>query len=147
MEINLENYKPAKPTKQELLEQYSRKEPKLLFEFDGFSDEKLFDNIIYPDRDGHCLFRNYKWEFMGAYWNIRVIIRPDTPKKDILAMLGKIMSWISEHEVDEQDKLKIEPVPTRLNDIEFLENNMKISEKSSEEDVIQEDHSSQEDVP
>lgn len=146
MKTKLEDYKVPKPSKEKLLEQYAKKDPVSLIEFDGFSDEKTFDNIVAPDEDGYCLFSHCKWELMRAYWNVRVMIRPDTPKEDILAMLSNITTWISSIEEDEDHKLKFVQITTRLNDIKSLKEGMTTSERPSEKEVIQEAEPIKEDV-
>ena len=104
----VENWIINGPTQEELLTKYRRKQPTPFVQFDAFvgipNDEE--DCIMHYDSDGHCMFGGMiRHELMhGA--NVRVLVRPSTSARDVVAMLEKIAEWIKTDSCD-TDKIEM----------------------------------------
>lgn len=78
----------VRPSKQELLDRYKSRQPNLFKQIDGYDD--IEDNdVVQPDEDGHAIFCCDTYELMAGS-TVRVLVRPDTPKETVIALLDKI---------------------------------------------------------
>jgi hypothetical protein len=80
-----------RPTKDDLLEHYARKQPKQFTQIDGF----IGDHVSAPDLDGHSLMSSPTFELMTGNYAVRVLITEGAKKQDVLALIEKIQRWIS----------------------------------------------------
>jgi len=97
-----------KPTKAELIQQYSRHEPQFFTEYLGFLDiassglPSSLKNHAIEDKDGHLLFSGDTYElgygFLGVGSGdgpaLRMLIKEGTTKEEVVVLLEKIKSWI-----------------------------------------------------
>jgi hypothetical protein len=89
-----------KPTKGDLLEKYADVSPRQLLQYDGYSDvcyEFANYDLQYmdPDKEGDALCKAETFELIPEAINVRVYIRPDIKKKDVLRLLKKIYKNIN----------------------------------------------------
>lgn len=78
--------------KTELLEKYAHKTPRAFCQFDGFRGHPLngFDDELYT---------GWTDELMSGGPSVRILITPNTPKKDALRLIKKLRQWIKTSEV------------------------------------------------
>jgi len=89
----------VRPTKQELLDRYKSRQPNLFQQIDGYDD--IEDNeAVQSDEDGHVIFCCDTYELMAGS-TVRVLVRPDTPKETVIALLDKIRR---QYETDSRTK-------------------------------------------
>ena len=88
-------------TKEELLEHYSHKKPNRFIQYDGFADMKG-DSFFEADSDGHVVLGQETYELMHGT-EVRVLIRPGTPRKTVCWLLLKILGSIVDHGLCEPD--------------------------------------------
>ena len=88
---NVDKYNYLK-TKKEMLDHYAEKEPMLFKQYDGFYDEnKRWDDITPPDYDGDNITSQKTCELMSGSPEVRVLISPQTKRKDTIRLLLKIV--------------------------------------------------------
>jgi hypothetical protein len=97
-----------KPTKAELISQYSRYEPQFFTEYIGFLNfassglPAKFHDLAIEDKDGHLLFSGDTYElgcgFLGVGSSdgpaLRLLIKEGTTKEEVVVLLDKIKAWI-----------------------------------------------------
>jgi len=88
-----------KPTKGDLLEHYAKRDPVGFIQFDDFTDPKTWDDVVKPDKDGHCIHAGTTHELMTGIYGVRVLVRPDIPKEVVLKSLSKIRAWIRRDDI------------------------------------------------
>jgi len=78
-------------TKEQLLEHYAKHErPKSFIQIDVFCFEKnARDDVLRPDEDGFALCKLSTQELMSGVSAVRILIRPDVEKRDVLKSLEK----------------------------------------------------------
>lgn len=83
-----------KPNKSELIENYSRREPKRFIQIDGWHGGKWAnDGIITTDEQGRSMTGGETFELMLGS-DVRVLIDPDTPPAEVAALLKNAASFI-----------------------------------------------------
>tara|TARA_B100000315_G_scaffold235154_1_gene249822 strand:+ start:3764 stop:4186 length:423 start_codon:yes stop_codon:yes gene_type:complete len=80
-------------TKANLLAKYANKEPNPFIQLDGFNEDGEVD-LMRPDEDGYCLTGGSTYELMTTCPEVRVLIKPKTDKKTLVALLSKITNWV-----------------------------------------------------
>ena len=84
-----------RPTKQQVLDHYSRRVPVLFNQYDAFDlGEDGADDVMRPDNDGDSLFRSETWELMSGVYETRVLITAGTKPSVAVRHLRKIIEWI-----------------------------------------------------
>jgi hypothetical protein len=78
----------VRPSKQELLDRYKSRQPNHFQQIDGYDDIEE-NEVVQPDEDGHAIFSCETYELMAGS-TVRVLVRPDTPKETVIALLDKI---------------------------------------------------------
>lgn len=90
----------SQSTKVGLLAKYLNRPITEFQQYDAFINSHR-DSVFVPDDDGDCLFGTETSELMhGA--SVRVLIRPDEKKADVVRSLLKITDWINRDWVDKQ---------------------------------------------
>jgi hypothetical protein len=82
-----------KPTKEELLERYQTREPKLFVQIDAFNTTGDEDNLMQPDGDGYWFQARRTYELMDGV-DVRILINPGADRKEVMPMLKKMMDKI-----------------------------------------------------
>lgn len=82
------------PTKHQLLGKYLNKPVTAFKQYDCFTDTGP-DCVFQPDKDGDCLFGGNTTHELMHGTSIRVLIRPNESKKDVVTVLLKIAEWIN----------------------------------------------------
>lgn len=85
-----------------LLEHYASRTPQSFVQFDGnYVGVDFEDCIMRADGDGDCLTAGVTYELMhGA--SVRLLIHPDTTRKEALRLLKKLRGWIKKGECFEE---------------------------------------------
>ena len=100
-------------TKKRKLRHYFERDPVKFIHFDFFR-EALKDGVLGPDADGDSIIRLETIELMSGSSEVRILIKPDTPKEVASRALRKVSEWVEK----EQGLLKaIDPDPIKDNDI------------------------------
>ena len=86
----------ARLNKETLLEKYSRKDPKRFVQLDGFV-LKGWDDVMKPDKQRHVVMAGETFELMVGT-EVRVLVNPQSGKKDVVALLKKITSLLESQE-------------------------------------------------
>ena len=86
------NEEAMRKTKGELLEHHSQREPRTFVQYDGFHVETR-DDVMRPGKDGNSQWCRITPELMHGV-DVRVLIPPQTTKKQALRLLRKIVKWI-----------------------------------------------------
>jgi hypothetical protein len=89
----VEDNKVNMPTKYQLLEKYLISSVSAFKQYDCFIDA-VPDSLFKPDDDGDCLFGGTTHELMNGS-SVRVLIRPDESKQDVIRALLKIAEEVS----------------------------------------------------
>ncbi len=126
-------------TKEKLLQHYKRKEPNLFIQYDGYympngeNDLIIPGSLMNPNDEGFNLFSSMTYELIDGA-NVRLLIKPETPKETVLRLLERLTSWIKEDNfnkpsvIEESKKLK-----------KFKEMRNKIKELTTENNYTLED--------
>ena len=79
-----------RPTKEQLLNHYSKRDPKLFIQFDGYDEppEGCTDPEAYS---GMCRIKTY--ELMCGN-DVRILIDPRKDREKVLRILHKLVDWI-----------------------------------------------------
>jgi hypothetical protein len=88
-----ENEAMKKPTKEELLERYQARKPKLFVQIDAFKTAGDEDNLMQPDGDGYWFQARHTYELMDGV-DVRILINPSADRKEVVSMLEKMMDKI-----------------------------------------------------
>ncbi len=83
-----------RPTKDQLLQHYARRQPQRFTQLDGFTGV-TFDDVMHPDEEGHALMCGETYELMGGIYAVRLLVTAGTQKHDVLALLDKMRRWIA----------------------------------------------------
>jgi hypothetical protein len=89
----------AKDAKRMLLEEHAKKDLVRLVHLDGHVVEGGGDDVMHPDKDGHCLMggleavelRNHAGKY---YMPVRVELYEDAEKGEVVVLLRKIADWV-----------------------------------------------------
>lgn len=85
--------------KQKCLDHYSRKEPKLFCQFDGFLNCDPLDSVMVPDEHGDCIIHGSRqWELMSGS-SARLLVPEDTTPDRLIRLLNKFITVIEQHGV------------------------------------------------
>ncbi len=98
--------------KEDLLEKYGQKEPKLFIQYDGLDLQSGGNSIVCPDKEGHSFLWGLTYELMDGA-NVRILIQPGTPKETVLVLLDKMRNNLKNYD-DWQAKAKDELRQDRL---------------------------------
>ena len=102
------NAKDLNRMKGEKLLHYFEREPKEFMQYDGFVNT-LPDDLMSPDGDGDCLFACETIELMTGYPAVRLLVVPGTAAKDVIRVLGKMITWIQDAPEQLNEKKAEEP--------------------------------------
>ena len=80
-------------TNDQLLDHYGEKQPRKLFQFDGFKCDGR-DHIFSPDEDGHSIMGCITCELMNSPFSVRVLVADDADDAEVVALLLKTAAWI-----------------------------------------------------
>lgn len=81
--------------KGEKLLHYFERDPVRFIQYDGFINiNESDDDLMRSDQDGDCLFSSETIELMTGSVQVRLLIVPGTPAKDVIRVLGKMITWI-----------------------------------------------------
>lgn len=87
----LSKHLPYKPSKDELLKEYSQKNHIYhCYQIDGFQPEMM------ADKDGYGMMSGWIWDLRNTDIPFRVTILEGAKKKDILMLLKKAKEWLKE---------------------------------------------------
>jgi hypothetical protein len=93
-----------RPTKDQLLAHYAKRQPKRFTQIDGFTEVLPYE-VLAGDPDGHSVSTGETFELMSGAYAIRLLITEGTEKVQALALLDKIKSAIA------GDRISLSPIP------------------------------------
>jgi len=93
-----------RPTKDQLLQRYARRQPRQFTQLDGFTKVAPFD-VMGGDDDGHALMGGETYELMSGAYAVRLLVTEGAEKHDVLALLEKMRRWIA------RDGISLAPPP------------------------------------
>jgi hypothetical protein len=83
--------------KEELLKRYAKRKVNQFLRFDASVGGKPYsdpDELSATDKDGDCITEGTTYELMNSPFIVRVLVRPNAEKKDVIRTLTKITKWI-----------------------------------------------------
>ena len=80
-----------KPTRDELLAQYARREPVAFVQIDGFAGVPPQDDVMRPDEDGDAVMLGETFELMSGAYAVRVLVTRGTDATTARRLLRKIL--------------------------------------------------------
>jgi len=83
-----------RPTQDQLLQHYARRQPKRFTQIDGFTAVKD-DYVMKGDPEGHALTGGETFELMTGVYAVRLLITEGADKHEVLILLDKIRRWIA----------------------------------------------------
>lgn len=94
----------TKPTRQELLEHYATKQPRRFYQIDAYRDSEIPEQAGQPDEPGvgYIFATPDNWELMDGA-TVRLLIKPGTPKTEVLTLLGEIIAILESWEAGSAD--------------------------------------------
>lgn len=97
-----------KPTRDELLAHYARREPVAFMQFDGFSGVPLED-VTTPDQEGDAVMAGETFELMSGAYAVRVLISRGTDAPTAERLLTKILAVHKENRKLLETYTQVEP--------------------------------------
>jgi hypothetical protein len=83
-----------RPTKDQLLQHYAKRQPKRFTQIDGFTEVQPFD-VLAGDKNELAITSGETFELMSGAYAVRVLIPEGTEKVEVLALLDKIKKAIA----------------------------------------------------
>jgi len=92
--------------KEELLKHYAKRKVNRFLRFDASVGGKPYsdpDELSATDKDGDCITEGTTYELMNSPFIVRVLVRPNAEKEDVIRTLTKITKWIK------REKFEVKP--------------------------------------